>query len=245
MDTTVAKGLAVLEALARADGPVRLADLAQQLGLQKSNVHRLLQTLVALGFAAQEPGTSRYLPTLKLWELGVGVLQAHPARRAAAPFLQELHRATAETVSLTVLDGDEVLYLEKLLSPRPLRFSTRPGSRAPAAMTASGKAMLAQLDDPRPMLERSTAKWSRARDLDVEALLAELEQVRREGYAVSEGGWTPGLVGIAAAIPAGEGPQAAITVSGPIERISEAKREQIVEAVLNACARIGEASGPL
>lgn len=245
MDTTVAKGMAVLELLARADEPVRLAAIAQQLNLQKSNVHRLLQTFIALGFVAQEPATSRYLPTLKLWELGSGILLAHPARRAAAPYMQELHRATSETVSLTVLDGDEVLYLEKLLSPRPLRFSTRPGSRAPAAMTASGKAMLAQSPDPRPVLERTRAKWSRAGDLDVEAMLAELDQIRRQGYAISEGGWSPGLLGIAAAIPTDGGPQAAITVSGPAERISGKKRREIVDLVLNACARIGETSGPL
>lgn len=245
MDTTVVKGMAVLELLARADGPVRLAAIAQQLNLQKSNVHRLLQTLSALGFVTQEPGAGRYLPTLKLWELGAGILLAHPARRAAAPFMQELHRATSETVSLTVLDGDEVLYLEKLLSPRPLRFSTRPGSRAPAALTASGKAMLAQSPDPRPSLERAKARWSRAADLDVEALMTEFEQIRRQGYAVSEGGWSPGLMGIAAAIPAGDGPRAAITVSGPADRISDAKRRDIVEAVLNACARIAETSGPL
>lgn len=245
MDTTVVKGMAVLELLARADGPVRLAAIAQQLNLQKSNVHRLLQTLSALGFVTQEPGAGRYLPTLKLWELGAGILLAHPARRAAAPFMQELHRATSETVSLTVLDGDEVLYLEKLLSPRPLRFSTRPGSRAPAALTASGKAMLAQSPDPRPSLERAKARWSRAADLDVDALMTEFEQIRRQGYAVSEGGWSPGLMGIAAAIPAGDGPRAAITVSGPADRISDAKRRDIVEAVLNACARIAETSGPL
>lgn len=242
MDKTVAKGMAVLELLARADGPVRLAAIAQQLDLQKSNVHRLLNTLLALGFVAQEAETGRYMPTLKLWELGVGVLQSHPARRAAAPYMQELHRATSETVSLTVLDGDEVLYLDKLLSPRPLRFSTRPGSRAPAAMTPSGKAMLADAPDARAVLERTKARWSRARDLDVDAALAELEQIRRQGYAVSEGDGSPGVLGIAAAIP-GDGPKAAITVSGPANRISEKKRGEIVEAVLNACARIAEAGG--
>jgi IclR family acetate operon transcriptional repressor len=112
-------------------------------------------------------------------------------------------------------------------------------------LTASGKAMLAQLADPRPVLERTRARWSRARDLDLDAMLAELDQVRRQGYAMSEGGWSSGVLGIAAAIPSGDGPQAAITVSGPAERISEKKRREIVEAVLNACARIGEVSGPL
>ncbi|MFC3079724.1 IclR family transcriptional regulator [Phenylobacterium terrae] len=241
MDTTVAKGMAVLELLARADGPLRLSAIAQRLELQKSNVHRLLGTLSKLGYVTQEAETGRYMPTLKLWELGVGVLHAHPARRAAAPAMGELHRATGETVSLTLLDGEEVLYLDKLLSPRPLRFTTRPGSRAPAWLTPSGKAMLAQLDDPARSLENTRLRWPWARDLDLDGMLAELAQVRRQGYAISEGDASAGVIGIAAAIPAAGAP-AAITVSGPAERISAAKRSQIVEAVLHACARIAESA---
>ena len=243
MDTTVAKGLAVLELLARADGPLRLGAIAQQLNLQKSNVHRLLGTLATLGYVMQEPETGRYMPSLKLWELGVGVLHAHPARRAAAPIMHELHRATGETVSLTLLDGEEVLYLDKLLSPRPLRFTTRPGSRALAAFTPSGKAMLAQLADPRPILERTRRRLSRGRDLSVEGVMAEFELIRRQGYALSEGEASPGVVGVAAAIPSREGPPSAITVSGPAERMSSAKRGLVIEAVLQACARIAEAGG--
>ncbi|MGA0607853.1 IclR family transcriptional regulator [Phenylobacterium sp. VNQ135] len=244
MDTTVAKGMAVLELLAKADGPLRLSAIAEQLDLQKSNVHRLLGTLSTLGYVTQEAETGRYQPSLKLWELGVGIISAHPAKRAAAPFMQDLHRSTSETVSLTVLDGDEVLYLDKLLSPRPLRFTTQPGTRAPAALTASGRAMLALTEDPRPVLERSVKRWSKAKDLDVDAVMAELERIRRDGYATSESSWTPGIVSVAVAIPT-RGGSAALTVSGPAERISEEKRQEIIEAVLHTGARIAETVGRL
>ena len=244
MDTTVAKGMAVMEVLAKAGGPIRLSAIAQRLDLQMSNVHRLLNTLIELGYAAQEAETGRYLPTPKLWELGVGIITAHPAKRAAAPYMQDLHRHTGETVSLTVLDGDEVLYLDKLTSPRPLRFTTQPGSRAPAALTASGKAMLARLPDPAPVLEATIRKGPEAKTLAVQALLAEFQDILRSGYATSVSSWTAGIVSIAAAIPTPGAPHAALSVSGPAERFTEAKRHEIVEAMLHTCARIAETAGP-
>jgi len=244
LDTTVAKGMSVLELLARSSGPMRLSVIAEQLGLQKSNVHRLLATLTELGYVSQETETSRYMLTLRIWELGAAIIAAHPAKRAAGPYMQELHRATAETVSLTVLDGDEVLYLDKIVAPRPLRFTTQPGSRAPAALTASGKAMLAHDPDPRAIVERSVKAAPPGKPINADTVMEELADIRAKGYAITHSSWTPGVVSIAAAILGRDGrAAAALTVSGPAERLHEAKVEEVVEAVLNACAGIAETVG--
>jgi len=244
LDTTVAKAMTVLELLARSGGPMRLSVIAEQLGLQKSNVHRLLATLTDLGYVSQEPETSRYMLTLRIWELGAAIILAHPAKRAAGPYMQALHRATAETVSLTVLDGDDVLYLDKILAPRPLRFTTQPGSRAPAALTASGKAMLALEADPRAVVERSVKAASPDNTIDPDKVMAELTQIRAKGYAITHSSWTPGIVSVGAPIIGRDGrAAAALTVSGPTERLHEAKIGEVVEAVLNACAGMAESVG--
>ena len=244
MDTTVAKGLSVLELLAKADGPVRLSTIAEQLDLQKSNVHRLLATFIELGYVTKEPESGRYALTLRLWELGAAVLAMHPAKRAAAPYMQELHAATSETVSLTVLDGDDVLYLDKIVAPRVLRFTTRPGSRAPAALVAPGKALLAHEPDPLAIIKRAAKQPVNGKKIDVPSLVAELETVRRNGYSVSKSTLTPGLVGIAAPIMGRDArAAAALSVSGPAERLSDKKVREVVDAVLNACARIAETVG--
>jgi IclR family transcriptional regulator, KDG regulon repressor len=244
MDTTVAKGLSILELLARSDGPVRLSTIAEQLELQKSNVHRLLATFIELGYVAKEPESGRYALTLRLWELGTAVLAMHPAKRAAAPFMQQLHKATSETVSLTVIDGDDVLYLEKIVAPRALRFTTRPGSRAPAVLVAPGKALLAYEPDALAIIKRAAKQPANGEKIDVSSLVAELETVRRNGYTVSKSSLTPGLVGVAAPIMGRDGrAAAALSVSGPAERLTEKKVREIVEAVLNACARIAETVG--
>jgi IclR family transcriptional regulator, KDG regulon repressor len=244
MDTTVAKGLRVLELLAKADGPLRLSTIAEQLDLQLSNVHRLLATFIELGYVAKEPESGRYGLTLRLWELGSSVIATHPAKRAAAPYMQELHKATSETVSLTVLDGDDVLYLEKIVAPRVLRFTTRPGSRAPAALVAPGKALLAYEPDALAIVKRAARQPGNGKKIDVAALMTELEAVRRNGYSVSKSTLTPGLIAVASPIMGRDSrAAAALSVSGPAERLSEKKVRDIIEAVLNTCARIAETVG--
>lgn len=244
MDTTVIKGISVLELLARAEAPMRLSAIAQQLDLQKSNVHRLLSTLGEMGYVEQEEETGRYKATLKLWELGAGLIAGHPAKRAAAPFMQEVHRATSETVSLTILDGTDVLYLDKILSPRPLRFTTQPGSRAPAPMTASGRAMLAYEPDADDIIKKVIKSEPRAKGLDVGKLQKELAQIRARGYATSESSWTPGVVSVAAPIMARDGRAAAgLVVSGPSQRLTAEARLAAAESLMHACARIAETYG--
>ncbi|RZI57985.1 MAG: MarR family transcriptional regulator, partial [Zymomonas sp.] len=104
MDRAVSRSFAILEALARSRGPARLSDLSAATDLQKSTVHRILATLSELGYADQD-GSGRYRPTLRTWEIGIGVVADLPIYRVAAGFLQTLHRTTGETVSLTVLSG--------------------------------------------------------------------------------------------------------------------------------------------
>lgn len=238
------RAFSILEAVARAPAPVRLSDVAQNLALQKSTVHRLLRTLMALGYVDQEPVTDRYRPTLKAWEIGMGAVTQHPVRRAAAPFMADLHAATAETVSLTVLSGDDVLFLDKLVSPRPMRFSTGPGSRVPAPLAAGGQAILAHAPDAAAIVERVAARLLNRRDFDAAAFMDELEAIRRRGYAMSRP--ESDVVAIAAPIMSRDGRAAgALTISGPASRLDEPQLAKTLEALLLASARLAETVGQI
>lgn len=243
-ESAVSRAFAVLEVLARSAEPMRLSALALRLGMQKSTAHRLLSALTQLGYVEQVEATSCYRATLRLWEMGVGVLAEHPIKRAAAAFLETLHRATGETVSLTLLDGDDVLYLDKIISPRPIRFTSRVGSRAPAPLTAGGKAMLAHAPDAKAIVRRALSRISSKRRVDIDVFMRELEQVRARGYATST--FSAGVVSIGAAVlgRTGEAP-AALSVSAPAERVSMKKRAEIAEHVMAACANIAERVGRL
>lgn len=238
----VARAFAVLELLALAPEPVRLSAVALRLGLQKSTAHRILATLIELGHVEQQPETGCYQATLRLWELGSALIARHPIKRAAAASLQRLHQATRETVSLTILSGDDVLYLDKLVSPRPIRFTSRVGSRAPAVLTAGGKAMLAYEPEARAIIRRAQQRIERKRRLRAETLARELDDIKRKGYASSS--FSPGVISFAAPIMGRDGrAAAALSVSAPEARLTAAKRGQIIEQLLVTCAEIAERVG--
>jgi DNA-binding IclR family transcriptional regulator len=243
MDTTVVKGFNVLEALAQSDGPLSLAQLTAILGFQKSNVHRLLGTLSHLGYVEQEPGTGRYRATLRLWEIGTGVLNGHPLRRAATPYMHQLHRETRETISLTVLDGRDVLYIDKLLSPRPLRFTTQPGTRLPALINPSGLAMLAFEPDLVAWVTRAINEDSRTADLDRDQTMITLREASAQGYVLRQSRTTPGLAAVAAPIRGRSGrASGALTISGPASRFGEGARTDAISSLLSVCALVAVAS---
>src|SRR5690606_35113096 len=140
-----------------------------------------------------------------------------PIKQVASGALHQLHGRTGETVSLVVRSGDDALYLDKIVSPRPLRFTTRVGSRLPLPLTAGGKAMLAASADGADVVRRFAARPDLAHPVDVDRLLGELAEARERGYAIATG--RPGLVGIAAAIvDRDDEPVAALTVSAPTDR---------------------------
>lgn len=243
MDSALGKGLRVLELLAASPAPMRLSQLAVDLDLQKSSAHRILRQLVEAGYVHQEADSGMYGATLKVWELGSAVVAALPIKQAAAGVLQELHRATSETVSLTVRDGDDVLYLDKIVAPRPIGFTTRVGSRVPAPLTASGRAMLAYAEDAEAVIERVAARVG-PESLDVRRALADVKRARKDGYLVGRGRVERGIVGIAAAVPGrGRGAVAGLTVSAPVHRLDDTRQASIVEALLVAASGLGEAIG--
>ena len=116
--------------------------MSQALGLGKSNVHRMLATLVAAGYV-RATGGGRYEATLRMWEYGTHVLMRNDVKRVAGPLLQRLVKATGETAHLSVLDGREVVYVDKIDGDHPVRAYSRIGARAPAHAVATGKALLA------------------------------------------------------------------------------------------------------
>jgi len=246
MDATLLKGLHVLETLARSPGPRGVSDLARQLELTRSNVHRTLQTLTAAGYVRQgtQPGT--YECTLKLFELSSAVMERVDVARCAERHLQRLADRTRETVHLSTLSGPEVIYLQKIESPQPVRAYSSVGGRAPAHCVASGKALLAtltaeQLDDA---VGDELTRWTEASIRDRAELDAALAEIRAQGYAVNNGEWRSSVGGIAAVVRNASGtPEAAVGISGPIDRIRPATNVEYREAVLVAADDISRELG--
>ncbi len=126
-----------------------MTELARRLGLGKSTVHRLLATLTAERILEHDPATGTYRLGLMMWELGARVSVHRVLHDAAATVIEELRNATKETVQLAVLDGREVVYVERLESPHMLRIFGRVGHRNSAHCTSTGKVLLAHLPERR------------------------------------------------------------------------------------------------
>lgn len=247
MDKTFLKGLVLLEAMANNERSSGVTELATQLSLGKSNVHRLLQGLVHQGFARKDPETGRYELTIKLWELGVKVFQRLDLRQEALPYMRLLAEETQETVHLSILDGTDVLYIEKIDSPQPVRAYTSVGGRAPAACVATGKVLLAWASED--TVARAAEKLYRHTPRSIvsaEDLHRNLQRVRSLGYAVNTGEWREQVMGVAAPVRDATGSVVgALGISGPADRITDEVISntvpRLIELANSVSARLGYA----
>lgn len=243
VDKTLAKGMSILEVLVAAEGPQGVSQLARTLGLSKSNTHRLLQTLSALGYVTSSEG--RYALTPKLWVLGADLMSRLDVRRIAMPELERLAEETRETVHLSVLDRDEVIYVEKIDSPQPVRAYTKIGGRAPAYCVATGKALLACA--PPESVERvahGLRLFTPLTIADAAALRRELADVRAIGYAVNRGEWREEIGGIGAPIFDSRGEAiAALGISGPTGRINAGTIARFAPMVREAALAVSRRMG--
>ena len=174
VDSTLSKGLAILETLTGKKSGIGVSDLSRELGLTKSNTFRLLQTLTALGYVRREPDRS-YAATLKAWQIGRSVVENLNLRAAASRMMLFLSEQTRETIYLAVRDGLNVVYIDKIESTKPIRTWNPIGGAAPIYCVGTGKALLAQdyrllrdqvvaalqpyTDRPSPMPRHSTRTW--------------------------------------------------------------------------------------
>lgn len=240
MDSTLAKGLAVLEWLARQQRECRVVEVAQALGLARSNAHRTLQTLVECGWASQNESTSAYRAGLRLFELGAMVDAATDLPALLRPHLSLLARASGETIHLTVLDGADIVYLDKFDSPLPVAAYSQVGGRAPAYCVASGKALLAALaPDTQALQQRLGALRAHTpRTITQLAQLQdELARVRTRGWAENREEWRLGVCGLGAPVFNARGePVAAVGMSVPSIRFARSQAHTMAELVVN-CAR--------
>lgn len=240
MDSTLAKGLAVMDWLARQQRECRVIEVAQTFGIARSNAHRTLQTLVESGWAVHSASTSTYRASLRLFELGGLVEAGSDLKTLLHPHLAVLARDTGETIHLTVLEGANIVYLDKFDSPLPVAAYSRIGGYAPAYCVASGKALLAalQLDLSalRALLGDLPAHTS-STITDYDTLYAELVCTQTRGWAENREEWRVGVCGLGTPVFNARGePVAAVGMSVPSIRFTRAQARSLADK-LTACGQ--------
>lgn len=241
LDTTVSKAFMLFERLAASNSPLGVSTLSSELGLQKSNVHRLLHTMGALGYVRQEPETKRYFPTLRAWEVGSTIVRRDALRVSGRRILNDLFALTGESVFISVLSGAHILYLDSIDAQHAETLTPQPGGRAPAIYPASGRAILANQPDPKAALDKVIAAIDPAPMPDRAAILRDFKEIRERGYAVTVNGWRKGSSSIAAPIQVAGGiVNAAIGLAGSDTHLPLKRILKFAQPVMNAAARIAE-----
>lgn len=221
---SVARAVAILRAFTEAEPELGVSELSRRLALSKSTVTRILKTLEREGLVSQNPATSKYRLGLGLISLAGVALGRLDVRGAAQPHLNALVEASGETVNVTVLDGDECVNVERLASPKPIRYVGWIGRRTPTHCTAAGKVLLAYLPPAkrRAGLRLPLQRYTDKTVVDAACLDASLLDVRRQGYAITHEEFEVDSSTVAAPVFAHDGAAvAAITVTGPTYRMSQ------------------------
>ncbi|MGG5818563.1 IclR family transcriptional regulator [Falsiroseomonas sp. HW251] len=239
---SLAKGFRVLEAFTAEEPELLQSEVARRAGLDDGTTFRLLNTLVSLGYVAKVSGTRRFRLTLKPLELGFNAIARTGLRDLARPLLRSLVEEVNEAASLGVLDGDDIVYVERVQAGLVrIGVDIRVGSRIPATATAIGQALLAFLPAPDLDTVLRTARFERIgpdAPASADELRDRLAEVRRNGTALSDWASVNGLRVLAAPVLDRDGYSvAALSVAAPAVRVPKEDFVEAVRAPLVARAR--------
>jgi IclR family transcriptional regulator, acetate operon repressor len=242
---SVQRAVAVLEFLAGTERPAALHEISAAIRTPKSTALNIVRTLAATRLLEVDHATKAYRLGSRLGELASRMRRDPDLRALARPHLERLASETGESAFLSVVDGAEIVYVDKVDSRQDIRFAAQVGSRRPLHASAAGKLALATL--PPPLLERylrnGLGRHTRSTITDRRTLLHQIARVRGRGYAEAHGEYVEGVDGIAAPVPGATGELLAIvTIAGPSFRMRD-HRPELRRAVRDAAARIAEACG--
>jgi len=242
----ISKVLRILEAIQGAPSGLGLKSISDMTGIHKSTAHRFLKHLERENYLiSTEDGA--YLIGPRFWHMTANVNHRATLQAVARPMLWDLWRATQETVNLAVLDQASVLYADVIESPHEFRLASRVGSRRPLHATGLGKALTAFLPEEQRKTILNTITFQPSTPKTIMNLLQlrqELEKIRRQGYAVDDEEAVMGARCVSAPILDASGASiAAISVSGPVTRVSPGQVQALADAVTAAAHAISVEMG--
>ncbi|WP_203333654.1 IclR family transcriptional regulator [Planococcus beigongshangi] len=245
---SVERAFTLLESLSESPDGMQISRLSEIAGLSKSTVHRLLATLINLGYVQKDAVTEKYRVSYKIVSLAQNLLNNVNIIPIAKPFLEELSKEVNETIHLCIEDSGDVLYIDKIETKQTIRMFSRIGSRAPYYCTGVGKIFLSgktahsyeraiENTDFTPKTENTiTSKLQ---------LDEEIERVKKYGYALDNIENEDGIRCIAAPIKDAKGNIiASFSISGPSSRITmELIESELIEKIANTSKEISKQLG--
>lgn len=231
-------------------GPTGLQDLSSELGLNKSTVHRILNSLICMDYVRQDAVTLKYSLSFKLCKIANQILSQNDMIDIARPYIRQLAKLSGETVHLVQIDGLCAVYIDKVESPRNVvRLVSMVGKSIPLYCSGVGKAMLADMPDDRirSIWEHSDIeKITESTVTDFGKFRKLIEDIRKNGYALDNEENEPGVRCIAVSLKSFHGgPSYAISISGPRDRMDDRRIQELKDLVLDTKEKIAQETGSL
>jgi IclR family pca regulon transcriptional regulator len=237
----LSRGLQILGVFSEESPSLSLTQIASSVGLDKSTTFRFAYTLEMLGYLERDAQTKQYRPGLQVLRLGFAALNSLEVAQIAQPYLKALSKESDETTNMTVRDGAEIIYIARNRTRQLVGANLHVGSRLPVHCTCMGKAQLIDLsrqelvdllgEGPYPKMGPNTITT-------LDALVSELDDVRRQGYAINDEELAAGLRAVAAPVRRHDGEiVAAINVSAPTARASRQEIEHLLAPKVTEAAR--------
>lgn len=240
------RALGVIELLAGSP-PMSISDIAEQLDIPQNSAFRIATTLRDFGYLDRDPSDKTYRLSRKFLALGYTVVEQEGLISKSLDVLHDLRDATGETALLGAMLHDGGVVLEQFVAEQPIKVSVQIGHRFPLHTAAPSKAMLAFLPDVMRVQLLGKCDFHRFNKntiVERDALLEELESVKANGYAFDRSEEVEGVMCVAAPVFDYRGqPVAAIWITGPAQRLNDARVEQVIPMVVEHACRISKRLG--
>jgi len=244
---SVDRTLTILEVLSDYSDGLGITDISERVNLHKSTVYRLLSTLSYKGYVVQDEETSKYKITFKLFELGSKKVEKLDLLNCSKPYTKALMESVNEVVHLVIREDTEIVYIDKVEANNTISMASRVGKRNPMYCTATGKGMLAFMPEEEVLKVWNSSKiikLTKNTNTDFILFKKELQTINKTGYAIDNEENEIGVRCVSAPIFNINGEIAgAVSISGPVHRITEDKIDFISKEVLKYASLISEELG--
>lgn len=244
---SVDRTLTILEVLSDYSDGLGITDISERVNLHKSTVYRLLSTLSYKGYVVQDEETSKYKITFKLFELGSKKVDKLDLLNCSKSYTKALMESVNEVVHLVIREDTEIVYIDKVEANNTISMASRVGKRNPMYCTATGKGMLAFMPEEEVLKVWNSSKiikLTKNTNTDFILFKKELQAIKKNGYAIDDEENEMGVRCVGAPIFNINGKVAgAISVSGPMHRVTEDKIDFISKEVLKYASLISEELG--
>ncbi len=236
--------LQIIQLIVQDHNQFGVTQISQTLAINKSTVFGILKALQAEGFVVKDPATKKYTMGPGLFELSAAIFKRTDLAILARPFLEQLSEEVSETVILGAKQNDHVKFLDVIEAKKDLKISSHVGAKIPVTAGATGKVVLSFMQDKEIVnlfKGKGLPRFTEKSITDLNLFLAEIEKVRRQGYALDSDEFLKGTTAVAAAIQAEKRLMGIVWVVCFTSVTDEKKMMEIAEQVMNTTKLISRA----